>query len=147
MKEINFSELCALVAKHKQPKTVRVILGGEDKGIWQWHHYKQDYDGAISTLTRRFNLTKLSTAKFQYQEPILDSMEKRYLKGILWPISIRSRVEYVKKYEAGEKYEYLHFGMKPHEEADAFILPLFPKGTMYRGMEHGKKYTLEELGL
>lgn len=28
-----------------------------------------------------------------------------------------------------------------------FSLPFFEKGTMYKGMEAHKKYTLEELGL
>ena len=32
-------------------------------------------------------------------------------------------------------------------EYETFDLPCFKKGTMYKGMEEYKEYTLEELGL
>lgn len=41
--------------------------------------------------------------------------------------------------------EFIHISMK--DNFDNCTLPDFEKGTMYKGMERSKRYTLEELGL
>lgn len=71
---------------------------------------------------------------------ILDDAEKRYLAGVIRPF--RDRVQYIKKIDgACEEYIYIQLNK------DWTILPRFKEGTMYKGMEPGHKYTLEELGL
>lgn len=49
---------------------------------------------------------------------------------------------YVKKIDCGKR-EFL----KIYLEDDNIPFPFFTKGTMYKGMELNKRYTLEELGL
>ena len=49
---------------------------------------------------------------------------------------------HVKKIDCGKK-EFL----KIYLEDDNIPFPFFTKGTMYKGMECEKEYTLEELGL
>lgn len=89
-----------------------------------------------------------------YQEPILDEVEKEYLSYVLRPF--RDRIKYVEKlraYSGGRtdlysidngEYISITYGDRCY---DFFTLPHFPKGSMYKNMEVGKEYTLEELGL
>ena len=86
----------------------------------------------------------------EYKEPVLDEKEKEYLSTVIKPF--RDRVIYIKKIDmylgCEENCEYI-FGELDNKDyvVDAFTLPYFPKGSMYKGMETDKKYTLEELGL
>lgn len=86
----------------------------------------------------------------EYKEDILDEEEKKYLSAVIKPF--RDRVKYIKKIDmylgCNKDAEYI-FGELGNENdvVDAFSLPYFPEGTMYKGMETDKKYTLEELGL
>ena len=74
---------------------------------------------------------------------ILTDEEKAYLSAVIKPF--RKDVKYIKKMDFVIKAkEYLL--IKMHDLSTA-ALPLFEKGTMYKGMEANKTYTLEELGL
>jgi hypothetical protein len=44
--------------------------------------------------------------------------------------------------DGGKYFEYLRFNGRKY-----FFLPSFNAGTMYKGMEPGRWYTLEKLGL
>ena len=75
---------------------------------------------------------------------ILTDEEKAYLSAIIKPF--REKVESIKKFENYySAQEYIHIAMK--KGTDYCSLPWFRKGTMYKGMEAYKLYTLEELGL
>lgn len=76
----------------------------------------------------------------EYKPPILDDVEKAYLSVVIKPF--RKKVGYVKKIDCGKR-EFL----KIYLEDDSIPFPFFTKGTMYKGMEADKHYTLEELGL
>jgi hypothetical protein len=79
----------------------------------------------------------------EYVPDILTDKEKAYLSAVIKPF--RKDVKYIKKMDFVIKAkEYLL--IKMHDLSTA-ALPLFEKGTMYKGMEVDKKYTLEELGL
>lgn len=80
----------------------------------------------------------------EYVPNILEEKEKEYLAAVIKPF--RKDVEWIEKIERyyGEN-EYIHITVKRNE--DCCELPTFKKGTMYKGMEVDKKYTLEELGL
>ena len=86
----------------------------------------------------------------EYKEPVLTDKEKEYLGAVIKPF--RDRIKYIKKIDiylgCNKDAEYI-FGDLGNEDyvVDAFSLPYFPKGTMYKGMETDKKYTLKELGL
>ena len=75
------------------------------------------------------------------QTEILDKEEKEYLSAVITPF--RDQVEYIKKYSIFDKYEWIRISLKGGD----FSFPNFNKGTMYKGMEPDKEYTLEELGL
>lgn len=74
------------------------------------------------------------------EHQILDDAEKRYLKGVIRPF--RNEVLSIRKLSFVS--EQIVIQMKSYIEIK---LPCFEKGTMYYGMEDGKKYTVEELGL
>lgn len=76
------------------------------------------------------------------EKEILDEVEKEYLSSVIKPF--RNRVKYIKKRIIPFSKEYLIISLATLED---ICLPCFDKGTMYKGMEQDKKYTLEELGL
>ena len=84
-----------------------------------------------------------------YKEPILDDVEKAYLRSVIKPF--KDKTLYIYKTEIqNEKNHYIRIVVKSicdglDEEEIAF--PLFKKNTMYKGMELDKQYTLKELGL
>lgn len=70
---------------------------------------------------------------------ILDDAEKRYLSAVIRPF--RNDVTEICK-NGGKEFEYIRFNGRKY-----FFLPSFYAGTMYKGMELDRWYTLEELGL
>ena len=79
------------------------------------------------------------------KKPILDDIERRYLSNVIKPF--RDMVTSVIKYE-NSIYEYIAIRYRGIDEYIGTVrLPYFKKDTMYKGMELGRNYTLEELGL
>lgn len=83
----------------------------------------------------------------EYKEPILDEAEKKYLKAVIKPFKkhVKTIVKakqvatlYAITIDIEEKYNYETFLQFP---------PFEKSSGMYKGMELGKRYTLEELGL
>lgn len=85
----------------------------------------------------------LSWLEEEYDPKILTEKEKAYLSAVIKPF--RKKVKYIKKINHSDSNgkQYLHIEIPD----DCCMLPLFEKGTMYKGMEVNKRYTLEELGL
>lgn len=89
-------------------------------------------------------------ANSEYKEPILDEAEKEYLKAVIKPFKKHVKTIIKVKQAATlytitiyieEKYNY-----ETYETCLQF--PPFEKSSgMYKGMELGRRYTLEELGL
>lgn len=77
-----------------------------------------------------------------YKEPILDEVERKYLSDVIRPF--RKKVDTISKFHTVNTMQYIYFQMK---DKNGWTLPLFKKGTMYKGMVQGKHYTLDELGL
>lgn len=71
---------------------------------------------------------------------ILDDAEKRYLSAVIRPF--RDSVRGIEKAE-NSPYEMICIDTKYRY----MVFPPFDKGTMYKGMKTGWRYTLEELGL
>lgn len=79
---------------------------------------------------------------FERKEEVLDETERKYLADVIRPF--RDKVKYIYKgQEWSNIKEFIHIELKE----DALDLPYFKKGTMYKGMEIDRKYTLKELGL
>ena len=76
-----------------------------------------------------------------YNPPILNDLEREYLKMVLKPF--HGVVEYVKKLKNGDK-EYLFI---PFSGTGALSFSNFDSGTGYSGMEPDRAYSLDELGI
>ena len=81
------------------------------------------------------------------EKPVLDETERKYLSEVIRPF--RNKIATISKLHTYdninyENNEYIYFGMKDRR---GYSLPLFKQGTMYKGMQQGKHYTLQELGL
>lgn len=78
-----------------------------------------------------------------YKEPILDDAERKYLADVIRPF--RSKIDTISKFRTlDDNSQYIYIKMKDNYSS---TLPVFPKGTMYKGMEVKKHYSLKELGL
>ena len=71
---------------------------------------------------------------------LLDDAERRYLSAVIRPF--RNDEMRICKKNDGDYEEYIFFAGEK-----SFYLPNFEAGTMYKGMELGRGYMLEELGL
>lgn len=79
-----------------------------------------------------------------YKEPILDKVEREYLKAVIRPF--RNKVEYIAKFKSAcsENEQYIHILFY---EGHYLSFPYFKANSMYKGMKLNKAYTLKELGL
>lgn len=78
--------------------------------------------------------------------------EEAYLKGVIRPWLNEWRVKYIRKnkwlFTDDINREYISITIYDKGLHSWYVyLPPFEKGTMYEGMELGKEYSLEELGL
>lgn len=73
---------------------------------------------------------------------ILDDVERKYLSAVIKPF--RKKIKHIVKM----RYDKSEFIFIRVDTSSLFVsMPYFDIGTMYKGMEPGHKYTLEELGL
>lgn len=82
-----------------------------------------------------------------YEEHILDDAEKQYLSNIITPFGDRVKYIYLTQLDG---YVYIVICVKSIRRktgSEAISLPLFEKGTMYKGMVIDRHYSLKELGL
>lgn len=98
--------------------------------------------------TDSYPITMLNDCAYEeYQPEILDNTERRYLqKYVMDNPAFKGKVlEIVKFAEEDNERGFLAIYILP--DGDAAGLPYFPLDTMYKGMELGKYYTPQELGL
>lgn len=91
-----------------------------------------------------YDIVKIYQAEYKTvfsREEILDKAEKKYLADVVRPF--RSKVRSVYKMTSISNKEFINIQLRDEN----FPLPYFKKGTMYKEMQTGKRYTLEELGL
>ena len=119
----------------------------------------QNKNGTIKSIDIYYDLRRIKKIKFlnetsatqamnaiggwleeEYKPAILTDKEEAYLSAVIKPF--REEVETIEK-TSFSGYEQLQIS-----DGDTIMaFPCFEKGTMYRGMEEGRDYTLEELGL
>ena len=89
-------------------------------------------------------LNKLLNDQYKVAKmPILDDVERKYLANVIKPF--RNRIKHFYKYPcANGDSEAIAAITKDFDYLD---FPRFKKGSMYKGMEVDKEYSLEELGL
>ena len=80
---------------------------------------------------------------------VLDKKEGEYLSKIIEPFKNRvKRIEKVKAvYCNSEFIEIVLYSSISYDREEPIQLTCFKKGTMYKGMELNKQYSLKELGL
>ena len=94
---------------------------------------------------------KFLNQEIELEKPdILDRKEKEYLQNVIKPF--RNRVKSIAKQNDINGYEYISIGVSfrvgiSNFNTEHIWLPYFERGTMYKNMEVGKKYSLEKLGL
>lgn len=86
----------------------------------------------------------------EHKDQILNDAEKKYLSAVIKPF--RDKVTYICKvsfvnFNNPEGCVYQHIVIGLDDDSPEVVLPLFKAGTMYKGMETGYVYILEELGL
>lgn len=95
---------------------------------------------------RTCNECKKSVMKWllsEAKEPILDEVERKYLSDVIRPF--KKKVVFIAKVPTSVgNGEYVCICTFPHER---MFFPAFEKGTMYKGMEDRRHYSLKELGL
>lgn len=79
---------------------------------------------------------------FERKEEILDEVEKKYLADVVRPFRSKVRSVYKMASVCSNK-EFICIQLRDEN----FTLPYFEKGTMYKEMQTGKRYTLEKLGI
>ena len=89
----------------------------------------------------------LDEAIKEITENILTDAEKEYLAAVIKPF--KKNIKYITKvryamWENDKKAERIE--VLTHKSG-GLLFPVFEVGTMYKGMEIGKRYTLKELGL
>lgn len=119
--------------KAKIMKVTNVRIGNKEKSIIE-------VDGILPV----YDIFKSGTNSItiEIDEPILDETEKRYLSAVIKPF--RNKIKYITKRDSYCSGYYIGIRMK---DGDSLIFPYFEDKRMYKGMEIGKEYTLEELGL
>ena len=141
MKRITYRELLNMIAEGNAPKTV----------IYQQKEYKfngKDYEYECITLSFdiscKYYASGLAHRKvIDVKEEILDEVEKRYIRSALVPL----KVSKVRKVDLGdmERLTYDVLYTPDFEVPRRYSLPAFKKGTMYKGMESDRWYTIKEL--
>lgn len=97
--------------------------------------HKEIFHGFVST-----HDTFTKWLEEEYDPKILTDKEKAYLSAVIKPF--REEVETIEK-TSFSGYEQLQIS-----DGDTIMaFPCFEKGTMYKGMEKDRDYTLKELGL
>lgn len=162
MKQITFRELLNLIHERKQPNKVFFDCTNVD---WKWDSVDEEYyyinfnsvyteDTTLEEVVSDIYTTKqLAEEKIiSFFDDILTDKEKAYLRNIIKPF--KKYVEYIVKgpIESQERiiiryHDYLNADGSDYGSSFAIALPTFKAGTMYKGMELWKQYTLEELGL
>lgn len=97
-------------------------------------------NGLLVSNKQRLCYLKSELKKLQRKKPILDEKEKEYLSAVIKPF--RDKVKCISKVFPLD--ECIKIAIRG---SSTIIFPYFKKGTMYKGMEIDKEYTLKELGL
>ena len=114
-----------------------------EKGLMRWEDNSQKWYISYrigELLTGEKKIIKLLKA-------ILDEKEKEYLSAVIKPFRDKV-ISIANYYEESIDNNFIEIEVKNYCNENQYVsLPYFKKGTMYKGMEEYKKYTLEELGL
>ena len=108
--------------------------------------YLSSYDHWFSISSTLNELLNGEYKVVKIPKPVLDDVEKKYLSYVIKPF--RDSVKYFYKFTcANGDYEAIVAKIEAYGYCDSLNFPKFKKGSMYKGMELIKEYSLEELDL
>jgi hypothetical protein len=141
VKDVGDHSIEIVVLKHKNSNEIGnfyVALNPEGK----FEIVKNKNGKFFKSLPNNFTGTLEVENGFIVEKEILDDVEKEYLSAVIRPF--KNEVKSIKKSSGAIHGEFIHI----YINGDCPIeFPTFKKGTMYKGMELEKQYTLKELGL
>lgn len=118
-----------------------------DNGEWDWSLSmleKVENKKHFKSLPKDFTGTIIVEKGFVVKKEILDEAEKEYLHAVIKPFKKQIVFIILRELSVESGRIYVHIELNNN---DFIVLPNFKQGTMYKNMEIGRKYTLEELGL
>ena len=98
---------------------------------------KASFDTLCNLLNGKYEVIKLPKS-------ILAEEERKYLSRVIKPF--REKIQHISKL-TGKNGEYICIDIRCDWEEDSILLPRFATGTLYKGMEIGKEYSVKDLGL
>ena len=111
-----------------------------------YYHTEGDYWEKASFVTLcnllngKYEVVKLS----KQPSPILTEQERNYLSKVIKPF--REKILHISKLSSKDG-ESICIDIRYDWEEDSIMLPKFATGTLYKGMEIGKEYSVKDLGL
>ena len=98
---------------------------------------KASFETLCNLLNGKYEVIKLPKS-------ILAEKERKYLSRVIKPF--REKILHISKL-TGKNGEYICIDIRFDWEEDSILLPKFAAGTLYKGMEIGKEYSVKDLGL
>ena len=98
---------------------------------------KASFDTLCNLLNGKYEVIKLPKS-------ILTKQERCYLSSVVKPF--REKIQHISKLSSKDG-ESICIDIRYDWEEDSIMLPKFAAGTLYKGMEIGKEYSVKDLGL
>lgn len=98
---------------------------------------KASFDTLCNLLNGKYEVIKLPKS-------ILTEEERNYLSSVVRPF--REKIQHISKLSSKDG-ESICIDIRYDWEEDSIMLPKFAAGTLYKGMEIGKEYSIKELNL
>lgn len=98
---------------------------------------KASFDTLCNLLNGKYEVIKLPKS-------ILAEEERNYLSSVVKPF--REKILHISKLSSKDG-ESICIDIRYDWEEDSIVLPKFAAGTLYKGMEIGKEYSVKDLGL
>ena len=113
-----------------------------EKGLMRYHKIYEEweyaiYDTFLHLLDGKYEVIKLPKS-------ILAKEERNYLSKVIKPF--REKILHISKLSSKDG-ESICIDIRYNWEEDSIMLPKFATGTLYKGMEIGKEYSVKDLGL
>ena len=113
-----------------------------EKGLMRYHKIYEEweyaiYDTFLHLLDGKYEVVKLPKS-------ILTEQERHYLSSVVKPF--REKILHISKLSS-KNGESICIDIRYDWEEDSILLPKFAAGTLYKGMEIGKEYSVKDLGL
>ena len=98
---------------------------------------KASFDTLCDLLNGKYEVIKLPKS-------ILTEEERNYLSSVVKPF--KEKILHISKLSSKDG-ESICIDIRYDWEEDSIVLPKFAAGTLYKGMEIGKEYSVKDLGL